>query len=51
MALTTRSGYIFRLVTLTYDGTNGCTWYVNGSTSSALTIAPGTWVPSVKNIF
>lgn len=40
----TTSGYIFRLVTPLYDGTNGSTWYVNGSTSSALTIASGTWV-------
>ncbi len=41
---TTSSGYIFTLVTPTYDGSNGSTWYVNGSTSSALTIASGTWV-------
>nr|WP_321409268.1 glycoside hydrolase family 43 protein [uncultured Carboxylicivirga sp.] len=41
---TTSSGYIFRLVTPTFNGSNGNTWYVNGSTSSVLTIEPGTWV-------
>ncbi len=41
---TTSSGYIFRLVTPTFDGSNGSTWYVNGSTSSTLSIESGTWV-------
>ncbi len=41
---TTSSGYIFRLVTPTYNGSNSSTWYVNGSTTSTLSIASGTWV-------
>ncbi len=41
---TTSSGYIFTLVTPTFDGSNESTWYVNGSTSTALTIESGTWV-------
>nr|WP_319400602.1 glycoside hydrolase family 43 protein [uncultured Carboxylicivirga sp.] len=38
------TGYIFKLLTPTYNGSNGSTWYVNGSSSTALTITPGTWV-------
>ncbi|MFC0877442.1 lipocalin-like domain-containing protein [Saccharicrinis sp. FJH2] len=41
---TTNSGFIFRLVTPTYNGSNGSIWYVNGSASSALSIASGTWI-------
>lgn len=47
---TTSSGYIFKLVTPTYDGSNSSTWYVNGSTASALTIEPGTWVTVRGNV-
>jgi len=42
----TSTGYIFTLTTPTYTSSpnNGSIWYVNGNSSSALTIAPGTWV-------
>ncbi len=41
---TSSNGYIFKLVTPQYNGSNGSTWYVNGDTSNELTIASGTWV-------
>lgn len=41
---TTSAGYIFRLTTPTYNGSNGSIWYVNGVSTNALVIAPGTWV-------
>ncbi len=47
---TTGSGYIFKLVTPTYDGSNSSTWYVNGSTSDVLTIVSGTWVTVRGNV-
>ncbi len=47
---TTESGYIFRLVTPTYNGSNGGTWYVNGDESNSLTIASGIWVTIRGNV-
>lgn len=41
---TTSYGYLFRLVTPTYNGSNGGIWYVNGNSSLSLTFTSGTWV-------
>ncbi len=46
----TSSGYIFRLTTPSYDGSNGDTWYINGSSADALSIASGTWVTINGNV-